>query len=175
LRAPPRPITDRRLISTEVPLSRTTSQVVGILAIIAVALCLVPAGAHLFELPNKMALGPAQYMTVQTIYAGWALFGIAVFSALALTAWHALTARGHRAAFLLSLAAFALIAATQAIFWTYTFPMNALTQNWTVPPPDLEWARRQWEYSHAVNALLTFAAFVAITLSVVMASADRRD
>ena len=39
------------------------------------ALTLVPAGAHFFELPSKMGLPPEQYMIVQNIYRGWALFG----------------------------------------------------------------------------------------------------
>jgi len=37
--------------------------------IIMVALCLVPTGAHFFELINKMSLSPVAYMTVQKIYA----------------------------------------------------------------------------------------------------------
>ena len=34
-------------------------------------------------------------------------------------------------------------------------------------PDNFEAARRQWEYSHAVNAVLTFAALCAVTLSAV--------
>ena len=40
-----------------------------------------------------------------------------------------------------------------------------VTNNWTINPQDFEAARRQWEYSHAVNAVLTFVALVTITLS----------
>jgi hypothetical protein len=39
------------------------------------------------------------------------------------------------------------------------------TNNWTITPQDFEAARRQWEYSHAVNAVLTFVALLTITLS----------
>jgi hypothetical protein len=60
------------------------------------------------------------------------------------------------------------LALTQAIFWTFTYPMNVASTNWTVMPQDFEAARRQWEYSHAVNAVLTFAAFVAIALSAIV-------
>jgi hypothetical protein len=42
--------------------------------------------------------------------------------------------------------------------------MNALTKNWTIMPPDLEAARQQWEYSHAANAVLTFAALALIAV-----------
>jgi hypothetical protein len=37
------------------------------------ALALVPAGAHLFELPNKIGLSQDRYFIVQSIYRGWAL------------------------------------------------------------------------------------------------------
>jgi len=43
--------------------------------------------------------------------------------------------------------------------------MNVATNNWTITPQDFEAVRRQWEYSHAVNAVLTFVALVAITFS----------
>ncbi len=45
-----------------------TISAVGVLAILAVAVCLIPAGAHLFEMRNKLALSPDSYMTVQAIY-----------------------------------------------------------------------------------------------------------
>jgi hypothetical protein len=49
---------------------------VRLLAVISVALCLIPAGAHFFELANKMSLSTAEYMTTQKIYAGWSFFGV---------------------------------------------------------------------------------------------------
>jgi Domain of unknown function (DUF1772) len=139
---------------------------VRLLAVVSVALCLVPAGAHFFELANKMSLSPAEYMTVQKIYAGWSFFGIPIFIALFLTLLHTFMVGADRTSYLLSLTAFLCLAATQVIFWMFTYPMNAVSNNWMVTPEDFDAARRQWEYSHAVNAVLTFAAFVAVTLSV---------
>jgi hypothetical protein len=43
---------------------------------------LVPVGAHLFELPNKIGLSEEHYFLVQSIYRGWALFGIVIFAAI---------------------------------------------------------------------------------------------
>ena len=138
---------------------------VRLLAVISVALCLVPAGAHFFELANKMSLSTAEYMTTQKIYAGWSFFGVAIIAALLFTLTHTLMVRAEHMAFLLSLIALLCLGATQVIFWTFTYPMNAATNNWTVIPQDFEAARLQWEYSHAVNAVLTFVALVTITLS----------
>jgi hypothetical protein len=144
----------------------------GLIAVVSVAMCLVPAGAHFFELANKMSMSQPEYMTVQKIYAGWSFFGIAVIAALLITLIHTFMIRSDRTAFFLSLAAFLCLAATQGIFWTFTYPMNVASNNWTVTPADFEAARRQWEYSHAVNAVLTFVALVTIAASVVTGKRD---
>ena len=57
-------------------------------AILITALILIPSGAHLFEMPAKLHLERNAYFAVQSIYAGWALFGapiiVAVLANLAL-------------------------------------------------------------------------------------------
>jgi len=141
---------------------------VRLLAVISVAICLIPAGAHFFELVNKMSLSTAEYMTTQKIYAGWSFFGVAIITATVFTLTHTLMVRAKRTAFLLSLTALLCLGATQVIFWTFTYPMNVATNNWTITPQDFEAARQQWEYSHAVNAVLTFVAFVTTTLSALI-------
>ena len=121
-----------------------------------------------------MSFPPAAYMTVQKIYAGWYFFGIPIITALLLIFIHTFMVRNDRPAFMLSLSAALCLTATQVIFWMFTYPINRATDNWTVLPEAFEVARRQWEYSHAVNAVLTFAAFVAITLSVLATSREVR-
>jgi hypothetical protein len=139
---------------------------VRVLAIVSIALYLVPAGAHLFELPTKMALSPPDYMIVQGIYKGWALFGIVVFAAMAMTLLYAILRRRERSVFVLSLIALFCLVVTQIVFWAFTYPMNVASSNWTVTLDHFETARRQWEYSHAASAVLTFLALVAITAAV---------
>lgn len=139
------------------------------LAIVLTALALVPAGAHLFELPNKIGLSEDDYFLVQNIYRGWALFGIVLFGALAANLAAAVVARRQRAPFWLASAAFLLVAATLAIFFTWTYPANQATSNWTVVPENWQELRLQWEYAHATNAVLTFMALCAITLSALLA------
>jgi hypothetical protein len=139
------------------------------LALILIALALVPAGAHLFELPNKIGLPQDEYFIVQGIYRGWALFGVILFAALAASLVLAILLRRRGAAFWMALGGFLLIAATLAIFFGWTFPANQATANWTTVPPDWMALRMQWEYAHAVNAVLTFAALCLVTLSVLSA------
>lgn len=64
-----------------------------------------------------------------------------------------------------SVVAFVCIAATQLVFWVFTFPVNRATQNWTQAPPHWEKLRRRWEYSHATSAVLNVVAFGAAVLA----------
>jgi hypothetical protein len=143
-------------------------RVTQFLAIVLTALALVPAGAHLFELPNKIGLAEDAYFVVQNIYRGWALFGIVLFGALAANLALAIMVRRQRAPFRLAFAAFLLVAATLVIFFTWTYPANQATSNWTVVPANWQELRTQWEYAHATNAVLTFMALCAVTWSVLL-------
>jgi hypothetical protein len=136
-----------------------------LLAIISTALYLVPTGAHLFELPNKMSMAPADYMVVQRIYADWALFGTVHAVAFLSTIAHTVLVRRDRRAFAYSAVAVIGLAAALAVFVVFTYPINVASQFWTVTPQPFEAARRQWEYSHAAAAVLTFASLIAIVVS----------
>jgi hypothetical protein len=138
-------------------------------AIMLTALALVPAGAHFFELPNKIGLDQEAYFTVQAIYRGWALFGVALFGALFANLALGLVLAFRQRPYALPLLAFALIAATLAIFFVWTYPANQATSNWTLPTPNWTTLRMHWEYAHAVNAVLTFVALCLLTWSVVRA------
>jgi hypothetical protein len=142
---------------------------VQFLAVVLTALALVPAGAHLFELPNKIGLPQDQYFTVQQIYRGWALFGFVLCGAIAANLASAVVLRRRRAPLLLALAAFAAMVGVLAIFFAWTYPANQATSNWTAVPADWEELRVRWEYSHAANAVLTFAALCSATLSALLA------
>jgi hypothetical protein len=139
-------------------------------AVLLTALALVPGGAHLFELPNKIGLPRDAYFVAQGLYRGWALFAFVLFGALGadLALAAALWRRRRRAPARLALAAGLLVALTLAVFFTWTYPANLATENWTRMPPDWETLRRHWEYSHAANAGLTFLALCLVVLSVVL-------
>ena len=141
-------------------------KIVQFVALLLNALALVPAGAHLFALANKIGLSAEQYFIVQNIYRGWALFGIVLFSALLADLVLAMSLRGRGTPFVFALVAFVCTALTLVIFFTWTFPANQATQNWTAVPANWEQLRRQWEYSHAANALVTLVAYGSVVLSV---------
>src|SRR6266481_2195559 len=87
-------------------------RLIQFLAIMLTALALVPSGAHLAALPNKMAMAQAAYFVAQQIYAGWALFGIVLFGALAANLAHTIVLCRLRRSFGYALASFGLLLLT---------------------------------------------------------------
>jgi hypothetical protein len=108
-------------------------------------------------------------MAVQRTNANALFFGVTVTAALMLTLAYTLTIRGVRCALLLSVAACVCLTGAELIFWLVTYPINAMTKQWTVAPNNFETARKQWEYAEAINAILTFIALATVLLSMVAA------
>jgi hypothetical protein len=123
-------------------------QTVRFLAVILTALALVPAGAHFFELPNKIGLSQEEYFTVQRTYRGWALYGFVLLGAIGADLVHAILIRDEPYAFWLALLAFLLMVSSLVIFFIWTYPANQATSNWTVAPANWVSLRTQWEFSH---------------------------
>lgn len=144
------------------------------MALFTSVVMLGPALAHLFELPAKIGLQREQYFIVQQIYRGWDLFGIVllvqVVSLLAV-AW---LARREPRVIAPTVLAIVFVAAAQVLFWTYTYPANVATMNWTVQPDNWETLRREWEYSHAIGACLQLAAMTCLFVAVISRSLTRR-
>jgi hypothetical protein len=144
-------------------------RIIQFLALILTALAFMPGSAHFFALPNKIALDAERYFIVQDIYRGWALFGIALFGALLANCLMAFLLRGTGWPSWFAALAAAMIALNLAIFFVWTYPANVATENWTQIPANWAELRTQWEYSHAVNALVMFAAFCFAALSALTA------
>jgi TRAP-type C4-dicarboxylate transport system permease small subunit len=145
-----------------------TLRIAQFIALVLMAISLVPGGAHLFEMTHKLALSEQEYFIVQRIYAGWALFAIPIFGALLATTLVAFLLHRQKAAARLAAVAAVSIAAFFAVFFTWTFPANQATANWTQPTADWAELRLTWEYSHAVNALILFAGFCALVVSTLL-------
>jgi hypothetical protein len=139
-----------------------------LLSILLTAVAMAAGFAHLFELPNKIHLSREDYLTVQQIYRGWALLGIAVIGALLSTLILTVLVRENPRVFYLTLTATLCIALSLLVFFLFTYPANQETNNWTTLPENWQELRRQWEYSHAVGAGLYFIALTALTLSTLM-------
>lgn len=155
-------------IKRQIPAGAGPLKIIQFLAVVLTALALVPAGAHLFELPNKVDLAESDYFIVQSIYRGWSLFGIALILALAANLALTMSLRGQGAA-AFALIGFVCLAVTLAVFFAFTFPANQATDNWTTVPADWRDLRWRWEMSHAVNAVIVFIGFCSVTLAVLSA------
>jgi hypothetical protein len=140
-------------------------KLVQFLAIVISAVALIPSGAHLAALPNKIALPQAEYFTVQAIYTRWALLGLLWPAAMLMNALLASLVRSQAGPFWFAALASLCFVVMLAVFLLWTFPANEATNNWTTVPENWETLRRQWEYSHAVNGVLVFVALCLTTLS----------
>jgi hypothetical protein len=73
-------------------------KILQLAAILLTAIALVPAGAHLFAMSNKMDLSRDAYFTVQAIYLGWWRLGLFLLAALVIDAILAFRLRGDQPA-----------------------------------------------------------------------------
>jgi len=135
-------------------------------ALLATALALGGALAHLFELPNKIGLPGNEYFTVQQIYTGWwqlaYVLAVQLVSIIVLGIFY----WSQPKTFWAVIVALLSLVAAQVVFWTYTYPANVATDNWTDRPENWEILRRQWEYSHAAGALFQLLSFCALLVAL---------
>ena len=113
-------------------------RIVQFLAVVLTALALVPAGAHLFSMPNKITLAQDQYFIAQSLYRGWFLFGIVLFGAVVANFATAMLVFYQGKPFALAGLAVLCIGVSLVIFFIWTYPANVATNNWTQAP-------RNWE------------------------------
>jgi hypothetical protein len=110
-------------------------------------------------------MAKADYFIAQQAYARWWIVGLLPPLSFLANAGNAVALRDDRAAMLLFVAGAALVVLNLVIFMMFTQPANAATENWTVQPENWESLHVRWEYSHAVNAGVTFLAFCCTTLA----------
>jgi len=137
-------------------------------AMVFTALTLVPLGAHFASLPNKIDLTLTDYFIAQTIYRGWALFGIILVAAVLANLVLAVVQRAQTGPFLLVVICLACQLIMLVVFFAFNYPANQATNNWTVIPANWQQLRWQWEIAHATNAVIAFTAFCSLTWSLLI-------
>ena len=142
-------------------------------AAIATAFSLGPALAHALELPAKIAMSQDDYFVVQRIYQGWDRMAFVL--AIQLVSIVGVIVLNRRDGGVLRWAAIALgaLVAAQIVFWTFTFPANRATSNWTNVPADWERLRFNWEYSHLAGAVFQVLCMTAIVIALLRREAWR--
>jgi hypothetical protein len=128
----------------------------------AITLCALIT--HLLELPGKIDMSKENYLVVQSIYRGWAWLGIFEIGAILLTLiWTAGDIKKKRT-FPFLLTALLCFVVSITIFFIFTFPANRATINWTQLPDNWQTLRSQWEYSHAIRAILNLTGFCFLVI-----------
>jgi hypothetical protein len=140
---------------------------ISFLAVLLTALALIPGGAHVLELPNKLGLSGADYLVVQASYRGWWMLGFLFVAAFVANASLAIAARDNSTPFLFAVGALFAVAAALAIFFVWTYPVNRVTENWTRLPSEWRAMRNQWEYSHAAAAAVMVLALSCSILAAI--------
>jgi hypothetical protein len=138
------------------------------LSMIVTAIVLAAALAHALELPNKIAMERDNYFVTQQAYRGWSLLSVLLLAQLASLIWLLSLYGGHDAVQWPVGIAIACLVAAQVAFWTFTYPANVATRNWTWIPDNWQTLRRNWEYSHAVGAgfqLIGMGALIVAALA----------
>jgi hypothetical protein len=101
--------------------------------------------------------------------------GLIVMAALVSTFVLTVLVRQRLRQFALACIALGSVFVTQVIFWTFTFPVNQETNNWTMLPVNWMTLRERWEYSHATAAVFDLIAFIAVVLAVLAAIGHPED
>ena len=86
----------------------------------------------------------------------------------------AITMRHDRRRFWLVMLGGASMIAFFAVFFTWTWPANQATVNWTQMHPDWQQLRRDWEISHMVNAVILLLGFGAVAFAAMDPGHPRR-
>ena len=140
-------------------------------AIMLTALSMGTGLCHLLELPAKVTLDGALWLTLlHTLYPP--AFGTvgAVFEvgAVLTTVVLAFLVHQRRRAFGWTLLAALCVVAAHAAFWLWVAPVNATMAPLTPDTLPANWMglRDQWEYTHAARAVLHIIALGALVVSL---------
>jgi len=142
--------------------SEPASRVLWFAGLVLVTLIFGLAFAHVMELPGKLRLdGPTWLIVQQNLYIGFGPLAAVVEPVGVIVAWVLAWKLRRRRGFAIAVSA-ALCVSVGLVEWALVVaPMNARLNAWTTAtlPPDWTACRDQWEFGHALHAMLFGAAF----------------
>jgi hypothetical protein len=161
--------------------------ILQVVSTLLVAAAMALSLAHALELPGKMRLSKEAYVAMQPIYyPGFTIGGVAEPAGiLALLLLVILTPSGTTA-FWLTAAALLALAASHAVYWLVTHPINnfrledtklagagarffaadPLKRGESAERRDWTALRDRWEYSHVARATLSFIALALLAVAI---------
>jgi hypothetical protein len=152
-------------------------RIVHWISLLSTGVTLTALGAHVLELPNKLALkGPLWLEVQQNLYRGWGPI-IGPFEVTAIIAsWILLHLTGKgRPIFGLTMIASCFLTGALAVFFILNAPVNAAFASWTPATLPSDWSgyRLRWELGHATSYVLVLIAFVALLRALFLDSVTR--
>jgi hypothetical protein len=155
-----------------------TLKIIRYLSLLLVALTLGMTFAHVMEIPGKLRLDGATWLTVQhNLYVAFGIVGAAIEVLAILLTWTLLLmVRQRRPAVWWTLAAAVCVTAGLADWFLLVAPMNAALSVWTPATLPADWTRYrdQWETGHAIHAGLFALGFSALVIALLAETAGRR-
>jgi hypothetical protein len=161
--------------------------ILQVATVLLVTLALVPSLAHALELPGKLRLDKAAYLTVQPIYyPGFTAAGVGEPVGIIATVVLLWLTPGDTPGFWLTLVALLGLIAMHAVYWIVTHPVNkfwlqqenlggfgsgffSFGANQSGPSAEARpWTalRDRWEYSHVARAGFACVSLIALLIAV---------
>jgi hypothetical protein len=136
---------------------------------------------HLLELPQRMQFDRQLWVSVTVVENVYKLFGTvgAVFEITAILTAIVLAflVRDRGLTFYWTLDGAILLVLAFISWIVFIAPMNAEFAKWLTSPIPTDWMRYrdQWEYSHAVNAVIKIIALGLLAISVLVETPQKLD
>jgi Domain of unknown function (DUF1772) len=136
---------------------------------------------HLLELPQRMQFDRQLWVSVTVVENVYKLFGTvgAVFEITAILTAIVLAfiVRDRGLTFYWTLGGAILLVLAFISWIVFIAPMNAEFAKWLTSPIPTDWMRYrdQWEYSHAVNAVIKIIALGLLAISVLVETPQKLD
>jgi len=135
---------------------------------------------HLLELPQRMQFDQQLWVRVTVFENVYKLFGSvgAVFEVTAILTAIVLAflVRKHGSTFYWTLGGAIFLVLAFVSWIMFVLPMNAEFAQWGTNPIPADWTRYrdQWEYAHAVNALIKIIGLSLLVISVLVETPKKR-
>lgn len=149
------------------------------ITIMLTALTMGMAFCHLLEMPARLTWDASLWVTTTVPGGLYWLFGT-VGAFIDVGSWVTagvlvLLVRKRLPALQWTLAGACLLIAAHILWWFFVFPVNTEIATWTAASAPANWEqwRAQWEYTHAIRAVLQICGLGALLLSVLLENEAR--
>jgi hypothetical protein len=141
-----------------------------LLAFVLAGLALIRPMMDLVALPSVINLAKDDYAAVQYANQSWAWLDLVQLASFCSIVGLLFFEREHNRVIWPIRGAFIAQLLILILYVTFTLPINITTFHWTFfPDSNWAWLRVEWEYAHALSAIIGGISFVLVLLDLVYA------